>query len=133
MLYLYVADIDATYKRAIEAGAKSVTEPANMFYGDRTACVRDVAENDWWIATRFENPSLEEIRDFEEDKRSDRLEHWTRRLLADKRFADYFAERLARAFVGAEDGPFLLFRRRRFIAWLSDSLTRVQRSRTRRR
>src|SRR5437016_1171082 len=36
MLYLYVADVDTTYKRAIEAGAKSVIEPANMFYGDRT-------------------------------------------------------------------------------------------------
>ena len=61
MLYLYVADMEATYQRAIQAGAKSVVEPANMFYGDRTACVTDVAENVWWIATRIENPSLEEI------------------------------------------------------------------------
>ncbi len=63
MLYLYVADIDAAYKQAIAAGATSVVEPTNMFYGDRTACVKDVAENDWWIATRIENPTLEEIQE----------------------------------------------------------------------
>ncbi len=61
MLYHYVADIDAAYKQAIAAGAKSVSEPANMFYGDRTACVTDIAENVWWLATRVEDPTLEEI------------------------------------------------------------------------
>ncbi len=61
MLYLYVADVDAIYKRAIEVGATSVIEPANMFYGDRHACVKDVAENDWWIATHIEDLSSEEI------------------------------------------------------------------------
>jgi PhnB protein len=61
MLYHYVADVDATYKQAIEAGAESVTEPANMFYGDRSACVKDIAENVWWLATRIEDPTLEEI------------------------------------------------------------------------
>ena len=61
MLYFYVPDVDATYKRAIAAGAKSVIEPANMFYGDRHACVKDVADNDWWIATRIEDLSLAEI------------------------------------------------------------------------
>jgi PhnB protein len=63
MLYLYVADIDATYKRALEAGATSVVEPADMFYGDRHACVKDVADNDWWIASRIENVSATEIQE----------------------------------------------------------------------
>jgi hypothetical protein len=67
-------------------------------------------------------PSLEEIRQFEADARSDRLEHWTRRMLADKRFADYFAERLARALVGNDNGQFLIFRRGRFVDWLSEQL-----------
>jgi hypothetical protein len=67
-------------------------------------------------------PSLEEIRQFEADARDDRLEHWTRRMLADKRFADYFAERLARALVGKEDGQFVIFRRGRFVEWLSEQL-----------
>jgi hypothetical protein len=67
-------------------------------------------------------PSLEEIRRFESQPAGARLEAWLEELLHDRRFADYFAERFARAFVGTEDGPFLVFRRRRFIAWLSDAI-----------
>ena len=63
MLYLYVADVDATYKQAIAAGAQSLIEPTNMFYGDRHACVKDVAENDWWIATHIEDLSVAEIQE----------------------------------------------------------------------
>ncbi|MFN0051916.1 MAG: DUF1549 domain-containing protein [Planctomycetales bacterium] len=69
-------------------------------------------------------PSLEEIRQFEADTRPDRLEHWTRRLLADRRFAYYFSERLARSFVGKEEGQFVIFRRDRFVNWLSEELQR---------
>jgi hypothetical protein len=43
-------------------------------------------------------------------------------LLQDRRWSDYFAERFSRAMVGTDEGPFLLFRRRRFNAWLSDNL-----------
>lgn len=67
-------------------------------------------------------PSLEEIRRFEADDRPDRLDHWTRAMLADRRFADYFAERLARSFVGKEQGQFIVFRRDRFVNWLSEEL-----------
>ena len=61
MLYLYVEDTDAVYKRAIEAGGISVMEPANQFYGDRNAGIKDRCDNQWWIATRIENLSAEEI------------------------------------------------------------------------
>ncbi len=57
----YATDVDTVFQRAIAAGAKSVREPANMFYGDRQACVRDIAENDWWITTHIEDLSTEEI------------------------------------------------------------------------
>lgn len=67
-------------------------------------------------------PSLEEIRQFEQLPPEQRLPWWIDHLLQDRRHADYFAERLARAFVGAEDGPFLLYRRRRFVTYLSDQL-----------
>ena len=67
-------------------------------------------------------PSLQEIRRFESLPRENRLDVWTAERLADRRYADYFAERLARAFVGVEEGPFLLYRRRRFVAWLADQL-----------
>ncbi|HZQ93056.1 MAG TPA: VOC family protein [Terriglobales bacterium] len=50
-LHLYVPDADAVYHRAIAAGATSLHEPTDQFYGDREAGVRDVAGNEWWIAT----------------------------------------------------------------------------------
>jgi Protein of unknown function (DUF1549)/Protein of unknown function (DUF1553) len=69
-------------------------------------------------------PSLEEIRAFESNPSPDRLDHWTSRLLDDSRFADYFAERLARSFVGNEGGQFVVFRRDRFSDWLRQQLTK---------
>lgn len=50
-LYLYVDDTDETYRRALEAGAVSVEEPAETPYGDRRAMVTDPCGNDWQIAT----------------------------------------------------------------------------------
>ena len=67
-------------------------------------------------------PSLEELRQFEADSGERRLERWTQRLLDDSRYATYFSERLGRALVGSEEGPFLAFRRDRFHAWLSEQL-----------
>ncbi len=67
-------------------------------------------------------PSLEEIRRFEADTRPDRLAIWTNALLDDNRFADYFAERLARAYVGVEGGNPVLYRRDRFADWLREQL-----------
>ena len=50
-LYLYVEDADATYARALEAGAVSLEEPADLPYGDRRGMVKDPYGNDWQIAT----------------------------------------------------------------------------------
>jgi uncharacterized glyoxalase superfamily protein PhnB len=50
-LYLYVDDIDATYRRALEAGAISLEEPQDMPYGDRRGMVQDPCGNIWQIAT----------------------------------------------------------------------------------
>ncbi|MFK7778728.1 MAG: DUF1549 domain-containing protein [Gimesia sp.] len=67
-------------------------------------------------------PSLEEFREFKSMQGEDRLERWTQKLLADRRFADYFSERLARAYVGVSGGQFIIFRRDRFKAWLSEQI-----------
>lgn len=67
-------------------------------------------------------PALEEIRRFEALPAEGRLELWVDELLRDRRTSDYLSERFARALVGTEEGPFLLFRRRRFTTWLSDAL-----------
>ena len=60
MLYVYVPDVDATYARALAAGATSVMAPSDMFYGDRNAGVRDAGGNEWWMATHKEDVSPEE-------------------------------------------------------------------------
>jgi uncharacterized glyoxalase superfamily protein PhnB len=59
---LYVEDADAWYKRALRAGAASVREPSDQFYGDRSAGVKDFAGNQWWIHTHIEDVTPEEIK-----------------------------------------------------------------------
>jgi PhnB protein len=60
-LLLYVTDTDVAYQRALKAGATSVREPADQFYGDRTGGVKDAFGNTWWIATHMEDVSREEL------------------------------------------------------------------------
>jgi len=62
MLYIYVEDTDASYKKALEKGAVSVMEPADQFYGDRNAGVKDKDGIKWWIATHVEDVSPDEIK-----------------------------------------------------------------------
>jgi PhnB protein len=50
-IYIYVPDVDATYKRAVSLGAKAIREPADMTWGDRVGGVKDASGNTWWIAT----------------------------------------------------------------------------------
>ena len=69
-------------------------------------------------------PALEAIRRFEARPPADRLADWIDETLRERRTSDYLAERLARAVVGTEGGPFLVYRRRRLVAWLSDQLHR---------
>lgn len=61
-LYLYVNDIDAVYKSALRSGATSIMEPADQFYGDRSAGVKDPVGNHWWIATHKEDVAPEELK-----------------------------------------------------------------------
>lgn len=51
MFYLYVEDVDAWYRRAVAAGAQSVSEPADQPYGDRVGAVRDDYGNLWYMGT----------------------------------------------------------------------------------
>jgi PhnB protein len=60
-VYLYVPDVDATYRRALDAGATSLHEPTNQFYGDRSAGVKDAFGNFWWIATHVEDVAPDEL------------------------------------------------------------------------
>jgi PhnB protein len=60
-VHLYAVDTDALYHLALQAGATSLREPADQFYGERMAGVQDPVGNQWWIATRTENLSPEEL------------------------------------------------------------------------
>ena len=49
--YIYVADADAIYHRAVARGAEAIEQPTDMPYGDRRATIRDPWKNIWQIAT----------------------------------------------------------------------------------
>ena len=60
-LHLYVEDVDAVFRRALEAGATSEMEPADQFYGDRLGNLRDAWGNRWSIATHVEDVPEDEM------------------------------------------------------------------------
>ena len=60
-LYVYVLDVDSTYRRALAHGAQADREPADQFYGDRSGSFIDASGNLWWVATHKEDVSPEEI------------------------------------------------------------------------
>jgi len=62
MLYLYVPNVDAVYQKAIKAGGKSLMEPMDQFYGDRSGSIMDPAGNRWFIATHVENVSPADLK-----------------------------------------------------------------------
>ena len=60
--HFYVPDADAIYKTAISAGGKSLSEPKDQPYGERSGGVMDAWGNHWYIATHTENLTIEELR-----------------------------------------------------------------------
>ena len=60
-IFLYVPDTDDIYARAMLAGGGSLMEPADQIHGDRMAGVQDPCGNYWWIATRIEDLTPEEL------------------------------------------------------------------------
>ena len=52
-VHVYVSDVDATYKRAIDAGATSVQEPVKKDDPDKRGGVKDDGGTTWWIATHM--------------------------------------------------------------------------------
>ena len=58
---LYTDDVDATFKKALAAGAKQQTAPEDMFWGDRMGNLTDPFGHNWAIATHKEDVSPEEM------------------------------------------------------------------------
>lgn len=60
-IFMYVEDVDAAFKQAVDAGATSEMEPDDMFWGDRFCSLRDPFGHSWQIATHVEDVSPEEM------------------------------------------------------------------------
>lgn len=92
-LHLYVPDADAVYKRALEAGATSIEEPVDQAYGDREAGIRDLAGNNWFIATRkgptYVPEGLRTLTPFLHPKGADKFIDFLKRAFAGEEIAAY--------------------------------------------
>jgi len=53
-VHIYVSDVDATYARAVNAGATSIQEPVKKEDEDKRGGVKDAGGTTWWIATKVE-------------------------------------------------------------------------------
>lgn len=60
-IHVYVQDADATFAAALAAGATSLNEVADQFYGDRTGTFQDPWGHKWHVSSRFEDVSPEEL------------------------------------------------------------------------
>jgi PhnB protein len=60
-IHVYVENVDEVYKRALAAGATSLREPADQFYGERNAQVRDPSGHCWDLSMQIEEVSPAEM------------------------------------------------------------------------
>jgi len=60
--FVYGNDVDAAWKRAVDAGAKEVVPLADQFWGDRTGCLEDPFGHQWWLAQHLQDLTPAEIR-----------------------------------------------------------------------
>jgi hypothetical protein len=112
-------DFQHTVRRVNEVFAEQWTslglEPADR--ADDLTLVRRLS-----LALTGFPPSIEDLRRWESEPVGPGVDSWLAALLQDQRHYDYLAERLARATVGTENGPFIVYRRGRYVAWLADQL-----------
>jgi uncharacterized glyoxalase superfamily protein PhnB len=60
--FVYGENVDAAWKRAVDAGAKELVPLADQFWGDRTGCLEDPFGHQWWLAQHLQDLTPEEIR-----------------------------------------------------------------------
>ena len=60
--FVYGDDVDAAWKRAVDAGAKPIMPLADQFWGDRAGCLEDPFGHNWWLAQHVEDLTPEELR-----------------------------------------------------------------------
>jgi uncharacterized glyoxalase superfamily protein PhnB len=62
-IHLSVPDVDAAFRRAVEAGATARMEPADMFWGDRYGVVEDPFGHQWSMATHIRDVPVDELQE----------------------------------------------------------------------
>ena len=60
--FVYGENVEAAWKRAVDAGAKVVMPLADQFWGDRTGCLEDPDGHRWWLAQHMEDLTPDELR-----------------------------------------------------------------------
>jgi PhnB protein len=60
--FVYGENVDAAWKRAVDAGAKPIVPLADQFWGDRTGCLEDPFGHQWWLAQHIKDLTPEELR-----------------------------------------------------------------------
>ncbi|MFC3448585.1 VOC family protein [Amycolatopsis speibonae] len=70
-LHMYVPNADASYAKAIEAGATSVMEPMDAFWGERYSQVQDPAGHRWVLATQLEDLSPDQLHERAKEYKSE--------------------------------------------------------------
>lgn len=65
--YVYVEDVDAAWKRAVDAGGKPTMPLANMFWGDRVGCLEDPFGHHWLLSQHVADLTREEIQKGQEE------------------------------------------------------------------
>ena len=59
--FVYKDNVDAAWKRAVDAGAREIMPLQDMFWGDRTGCVEDPFGHRWWLAQHVQDLTPEEL------------------------------------------------------------------------
>lgn len=61
-IHLYIKNVDEVVKRAVRAGAKLIRPVENMFYGDRSAAIKDPFDHQWYVSTHVEDVSIAQVK-----------------------------------------------------------------------
>ena len=62
LFHVYVADADAAFKRAVDAGGKQKMPPTDMFFGERMGAIGDPFGNSWGLSTFQREPTMDEMK-----------------------------------------------------------------------
>lgn len=66
-LFIYRDNVDAAWKKAVDAGAKVVMPLADQFWGDRGGCIEDPFGHRWWLSQHVKDMNQKELQQAAEE------------------------------------------------------------------